>query len=371
MIHVVHMRPEWRAAWRSVPPPFATAKALTMAAVIVSVIHSSGALTWTSLSAAFTHWDAVSYLDIAQHGYPAHLDYHDAFLPGYPLLMRAVSVATRDLVLAGVVVSAVAELAALFFIHELVRRERDARVARFAVWAVALAPLGFFLTAVYTESSFIAAAALALLLMRSGHMRGAACAAAVAVAMRLTGLVLLPVLAYELVRQGRMRGDGVWLAVIPLPLFLFAVYMQVHAGDALAFLHAESLPSFGEAAAWPWDGLRTTWETAAGSTDPTNRAIFVREIIAGVGGFVAVLASWLDARFPRSLALYVTLVWLSAVSLTFWRSVPRYDLALFPAVIVVADLTARVRAARPLLVAASAVVLTWGAFVFAEGGWIG
>ncbi|GAC1577249.1 MAG: hypothetical protein NVS3B18_11020 [Candidatus Dormibacteria bacterium] len=88
-------------------------------------------------------------------------------------------------------------------------------------------------------------------------------------------------------------------------------------------------------------------------------------------GFAAVVAGWVDARFPRPMALYCTLVWLMAVSITFWRSVPRYDLALFPIVIVVADLTARARAVRPLIVAGEGVVLVWGAFIFAEGGWIG
>ena len=61
--------------------------------------------------------------------------HHDAFLPGYPLLLKGASLATHDLVLAGILVSAVAELAALLVIHELVRRERDVAVARFAVWA--------------------------------------------------------------------------------------------------------------------------------------------------------------------------------------------------------------------------------------------
>jgi Mannosyltransferase (PIG-V) len=361
----------WRGAWHVVLPAFGAAKVLTLAAVIVSATHHAGTLTWASLSAAFNHWDAVSYLDIAAHGYPTQLDYHDAFLPGYPLLLRAMSVVTHDLVLAGILVSAIAEVAALLFIHALVRRERDAGVARFAVWAVAFAPLGLFLTGVYTESCFIAGAALALLLMRSGHMRGAALAGAFAVSMRLTGMVLLPVMAYELVRQGRVRSDGAWLVLIPLPLILFGAYMQLHAGDSLAFLHAEGLPSFGEAAAWPWDGLRTTWATAVTSTDPTNRAIFIREIIAGVAGFAAVVASWIDRRLARSMALYATLVWLTAVSISFWRSVPRYDLALFPVVIVVADLTIRIPAARPLLVAASGAILTWGAFAYAEGGWIG
>ena len=358
-------------AWRDTLPAFAVAKLLTLAAVFVSIEHSTGTWTWALIRNAFNHWDAVSYLDIAGHGYPTRLDYHDAFLPGYPLLLKAASLVTHDLVLAGVVVSAVAELAALLIIHELVRRERDVAVARFAVWAVALAPLGFFLTGVYTESAFIAGAAMSILLMRSGRMRGASVAAAFAVAMRLTGLVLLPVMALELVRQRRGLGDAVWLAIIPLPLLLFALYLQLRTGDALAVLHAQSLPSFGESAAWPWDGLRSAWGTATTSADPTNRAIFIREIIAGVLGLVAVLAGWVDRRFPRSMALYCTLVWLMAVSLTFWRSVPRYDLALFPVVIVVADLTRRVRVVRPLLIAAGAAVLAWGSFVFAEGGWIG
>jgi len=352
-------------------PAVVGAKALTLLAVVASIEHRTASLTWGSLTQAFTHWDAVSYIDIAGHGYPSQLDYRDAFLPGYPVLIRAASLVTRDLVPAGVLVSAVAELAALLFIHELVRRERDATVARFAVWAVALAPLGFFLTAAYTESAFIAGAALSLLLMRGGRMRGAALAAAFAVAMRLTGIVLLPVMAVELLRQHRVRSGAPWLAIIPLPLLVFAAYLQLHTGDALAFLHAESLPSFGESVAWPWDGLRRTWATAAGSADPTNRAIFIREISAGLLGLAAVVAAWIDGRFPRSMALYCTLVWLMAVSLTFWRSVPRYDLALFPIVIVVADLTARARVVRPVIVAAGAGVLAWGAFVFAEGGWIG
>jgi Mannosyltransferase (PIG-V) len=352
-------------------PAFAAARVLTAVAMVASVTQRSGVVTWSQLRDAFVHWDAVSYLDIAGHAYPATLDYHDAFLPGYPLLVRAASVATGDLVVAGLLVSAVAELAALFVIHELVRRERDDRVAVFAVWAIALAPLGFFFAGAYTESAFIAGTALSLLLMRSGNLRGASLAGAFAVAMRLTGVVLVVVIAAEMMARHRLRRDVLWLAIIPLPLLLYAAYLHIRTGDALAFLHAQSLPSFGEAAAWPWDGLRTTWATAAASTDPTNRAVFVREIVAGLAGFVAVVAAWLDAHFPRSLALYCTLVWLMAVSLTFWRSVPRYDLALFPIAIVIADLTRRAGVLRPLLVGAGALVLAWGAYVFAEGGWIG
>ena len=363
----MNVRDALRVAW----PPFVVAKVATLLAMVVGIEQATGTISWRLLRDGFAHWDAISYLDIAAAGYPAHLDYHDAFLPGYPLLVRAASAVTSDRVVAAVVVSAIAELIALVAVVELVRAERDARTARFAAWAVAFAPLGFFLTGVYTESAFLAGAALSLVLMRAGRFRAAAVAAALATTMRVTGVVLLPVMALELIIQHRVRSGGRWLVLIPLPLLLYAAYMQVRAGDALAFLHAQALPSFGEAAAWPWDGLRTTWETATGSGDPVNRGIFVREVMAGLIGLAAVIAGWLDRRFARSLALFCTLVWLMAVSLTFWRSVPRYDLALFPVVIVAADVTVRARRLRPLLVAAGATVMVWGSVVFAQGGWIG
>lgn len=356
---------------RVVLPAVAAARLVTLVAMVVAIQQQTGTLSWSLLRDGLTHWDAVSYLDIASHGYPPRLDYHDAFLPGYPVLIRVVSFVTGDLVIAALLVGLVAEVVALLVVRALVCRERDARAAQFAVWAIAFAPLAFFLAGVYTESVFIAAAASALLLMRRGNVRGAAIAATVATAVRLTGAVLVVVIIAEMLAQRRLGRQLLWLAVIPVPLVLYAGYLQLHTGDALAFLHAESLPSFGESAAWPWDGLRTTWITAATATDPTNRGVFVREIVAGLGGFVVVVAAWADRRFPRSFALYCTLVWLMAVSLSFWRSVPRYDLALFVAVIVVADLTARAPLVRPLLVAGGAAVMAWGAYVFAQGGWVG
>jgi hypothetical protein len=360
-----------RPSLRVVLPAFAVAKLLTVAAMLLSLQQATGTVSWALLGQAFQHWDSISYLSIAAHGYPGHLDYLDAFLPGYPLLIRGLGVVVRNPVVAAVLVSAAAELVALAAVGELMRTERDAVTARFAVWAVALAPLGFFFTGIYTESAFIGATAVSLLLMRAGRMRGAALAGGVACAMRVTAVVLVPVMVVELLRQRRRPADFAWALAIPLPLLLYAAYMQVHIGDALAFLHAQALPSFRESAAWPWDGLRTTWATAVAPGDPVNRAIFQREVVFGILGLVAVVAGWADARFPRSFALYGTLVWLMAVSITFWRSVPRYDLALFPLVMVVADATARVRTLRPAILTASAVVLTWSAWVYARGGWIG
>ena len=360
-----------RSALRAVLPALVAGHVLTLGAMVLSIEHSTGTLTWSLLGQAFSHWDAISYLDIAQHGYPVHLDYHDAFLPGYPLLIAAVAHLTGNAVSAGVVVSTVAELVALLAVRELVLRERDASAARFAVWALALAPLGVFLTGVYTESSFIAAAAVCLVAARSGNVRAAAIAGAVACSIRLVGLVLVPVILLELARQGRPGRRWAWVLLVPLPLVLFSLYLQARTGDVLAVAHAESLPSFGESVTWPWNGFRTTWATATSPGDPTNVSIFQREVVFGLLGLLLAAGCWIDARCPRSFALYCTLAWLMVASTFFWRSMPRYDLALFPALIVVIDVTRRVQRARPVFLVASSAVLAIGSWVFATGAWVG
>jgi hypothetical protein len=71
------------------------------------------------------------------------------------------------------------------------------------------------------------------------------------------------------------------------------------------------------------------------------------------------------------MALYCTIAWLMTASLPFWRSQPRYILALFPAVLLVSDLTVRYPRARPALLAASAVLMCAGTWVYAQTRWLG
>jgi len=104
----------------------------------------------------------VSYVAIAAHGYPLQLSYLDAFLPGFPLLVRGVMVITRDAVTASWLVNAIAETVALWYLARLVLGERDQSSATFSVWLLALAPTALFLIAPFSESAFIAAAAASL-----------------------------------------------------------------------------------------------------------------------------------------------------------------------------------------------------------------
>ncbi|MFN2569108.1 MAG: mannosyltransferase family protein [Candidatus Dormibacteria bacterium] len=363
-----------RTAWRMVGLPLLASKVLSLAVALVtaSFVRADSVPFWSAARTAFVHWDAIHYLDIARRGYAGSLDFHQAFLPGFPALTAAVTVLTRDDVVAALLLNLAAESVALYYIARLVMAERDAAAARFAVWCVALGPIAFFLSAVYPESLLIAAAAAALYHSRRGNHLAAALAAALACSIRLTGLALVPALLFEYLRQrrGRLKPDVIAILAAPLPLILYAAYLQVHAGDWLAFLHAQSLPEFNHHLSWPWNGFMVTWDTLV-AADGEVQSVFLREVGFAFLGLAACGVAWWWPRFPRMLALYCTLIWLMATSLSFWRSVPRYDLALFPIVLVLADATRASPRLRPALLGAAATIMAWGSWTFARGHWLG
>jgi hypothetical protein len=338
--------------------------------------------TGGELRSAFDQWDSQSYVAIAEHGYPSHLDFGlgqgghlVAFFPGYPILVHVVMLVARDAVLAGLLVSSVLELVALRLLAGLVLRERDLGAARFAVWALAFWPYAAFLGLVYTESAFLAAAAGSLLLARRGRFGPACLVAALACATRVTGVALIPALLVEqLVRhRGRPTPQLGWLLLVPLPLLLFGVYLQVHTGDALAWLHAEGSVSFDyRHLDWPWAGARATWDSAVLSSLPAGSTyVFALEVLFGVGGAVVVAALWIRRTLPLSLLSFCTAVWLLSVCVSYWISVPRYEIAMFPALIAVWDLLARRPSWRAAAVAASAGLFAYGAGLYATGRWLG
>ena len=350
---------------------------LGLAAASVYLQLGGGSLV-DGIRQTVVNWDAISYLQIAAHGYPATLDvrteYLDAFLPGFPLLIRGAALVVRDDVLAAFVVNVAGEGIGLWYLYRLVLAERDRGSAVFSVWMIAVLPTAVFFVAPFTEAPFMAAAAASLYYGRQGRFGPAIIAATTAAALRLTGLALLPALAFEIGRRpGLSRGLGrmAALPVIALPIVLYCAYMRVHTGDALALFDAQSTPSFAHTFAPPWEGFAATWNSLTTAISGEDRSIFAREIAFGLLGLVACVAMWASTRVPRSLAIYCSIAWLMTASLSFWRSEPRYFLALFPAVVVLADVTARSRAARGVLLTAGAALMCAGIWIFAGGRWLG
>ena len=175
-----------------------------------------------------------------------------------------------------------------------------------------------YLTAVFSESTFLAATTASLYYMRRGRDGRAAVAAAIAMLVRITGVALIPALIVDhLVRRRGRPGRGL-IAILSslLAPLLFVAYAWRSTGDPLAYLHVERSASFNRLFAWPWDGARATFASFVGGPGG-NSFVFGMEMLFGVAGLVAVIwLAWHWRTVAPALTVFAAVAWLMSTSLS-------------------------------------------------------
>jgi hypothetical protein len=190
-------------------------------------LHAYGALG-DLVFGTFAQWDAGWFVRIARHGYDT--EQSAAFFPLYPLVVRAVAVVLRSAVAAGVVVSLASAAGAASLLFRLSR-------SRGAVLLLALYPVAYVFTSIYSDALFLFLAIASFLAAVRGRSVAAGVLGALAVATRLLGFALLPALVVLLWKRGPSK--LVPLLLLPAALGAYMLYLHEHFGDALAFSHAE------------------------------------------------------------------------------------------------------------------------------------
>lgn len=192
------------------------------------------------LAGSVDRYDSGFYLDIAAHGYRAPALGHAAFFPLYPLLIRLLSAVTGSAVLAGALISALAFAAALVLLHRVATLQLGSRAADATVWLLALAPLSFYFTAIYTESLFLALSLGAVLAARSGRWRTACALAALATLTRPVGILLGVALVATRVHRGhRVDRSVAWVLALPAALAGYLALLAAGGYGWMAPFHAE------------------------------------------------------------------------------------------------------------------------------------
>ncbi|HUH82005.1 MAG TPA: mannosyltransferase family protein [Solirubrobacteraceae bacterium] len=373
------------------------------------------------LAAPVARWDSNWYLVIAHYGYHpalgAYTASRSAFFPLYPLGLSLIAGLGVPAVAAGVVLSVCALAAALYGLHRLTTLElgpgAGADAARMAVYALAFAPMAFFLSAVYSESLYLALSIGLFWSAREGRWGYVGLLGALASATRSTGVVLLlPALILylygprrdrdpdrvpdrasagpaRLLPRYRVRREALWLALVPAGLVLYGAYLGASGGDALAPLSAQGVWSrhFAGPYVAVWDGLKAALEGArqlismqrghvyfpVGGEDPfvaaSHNLILFAFLAAAVPAVVGVLR-----RLPLAYGAYL----LAALALPLsypvssqpLMSLPRFLLVLFPLFIWLGDWLARHPRARvPMLAGSAALMAVFGA-QFATWHWV-
>ena len=305
----------------------------------------------------WARWDSAWYLRIAEHGYGARPG-SAAFYPLYPTLVAGLGrVFAGHYVLAGIVVSLAACLAAFVLLHRLALPRLGPAGARRAILYLAIFPTTIFLQAVYAESLFLALAVAVFLLAERGRFWSAAAAAGLACLTRPTGVALLPALALYAWR-GRALPS---LLLTPALFALYPLFLWWRIGDPWAFASSQDLWHRHASALGLWDGVRAVF-TAGRLHD---RAVDLEALVVLV--LFAALAAVAWRRLGAAYGLFAAGALALPVAVPSSRfpllSMPRFVLVAFPCFLALGLLGARERTLTAVVVACAAflgvVIVQW------------
>jgi mannosyltransferase PIG-V len=325
----------------------------------------------------FARWDTVWFLNIANHGYRTVKD--AAFLPLDPLLVHAFGFVTRSPLVAGVLISLAAAGVAAIVLSRIAHPLIGERGAQDVVLYLALYPLSFVFTAVYSEGLFLALSAAAFLAALRGRGWLAGVAGGLAVATRLIGIALLPALALLIWRRRRSLGALAPLALLPAALALVGAYFQWQLNDAGVLFSAQhhffgrELATLGPLGGF-WDAT-STGLTGALDAIGTGDALGTLNALYLVLLLVALALTWvawrsLGAAFGLYSAAYLAVIVSVPGKNLPLVSLPRFLLADFPLFLALAALTLNRPRERQIVLCTFAAVGALAALGFARNVWI-
>jgi Mannosyltransferase (PIG-V) len=291
----------------------------------------------------FARYDSGHYELIAWKGYTPLTGARSniAFFPVYPMLMRSVArLFGRQhaaFYISGIAVSWLCFVLAMIALFHLARLDLPEDRALRAVLLTMIFPFSFFFGLVYSESTFLLFAVLAVYFFRTRRWLFGGLCGAVATATRVPGIILLAPLAWlawqhtEPTRQDRsLAAAGLVLAASGFGAYCFYVYLLT--GDPLEWVATLQR--------WGYHPGGSPWSTPIGlvrrlATEPylylTTESMAVYDTLYGVTGILFGLAiPFVWRRFGGAYAIFVLLnLWLPFSSGAL-EGIGRYCSVLFP-----------------------------------------
>jgi len=326
-------------------------------------------------------WDSEWYFKIVTEGYRYNGDptvqQNIVFYPLYPMLARGLAtisgLSPADALL---LVSNVAGLLAIVALFKLVREEFGDQLALTTIALLSFFPASVLLSAGYTEPLVLLLIVSFFLVLKRKHYLSAALLAGLALSTRSTGIVLLPVLLWEMWLN---RDQKPFLAAL-LPcvllatsgLWLFMIYLWITFGDPFVF--ADGQMAFHEGT------TQAARLIAALKFEPFTRMILNDWNPWGQASWftllfiVLIVVGWF--RLPSGWTLFAAgVLLLPYLTLSGgpagFVSMSRFNLVSFPLFVVLADFGSRARWLLVGMIGLFSASLFMNAALFARRIWIG
>ncbi|MBI4508851.1 MAG: hypothetical protein HY698_04395 [Deltaproteobacteria bacterium] len=292
---------------------------------------------------AWFRWDAKWYKRIAEEGYRWQEGEQSsvAFFPLFPYLARYLGKIVGNHLIAGLILSNTCTLFALYYMFRLgVSRLGEAK-AKSALIFLLIFPGSFFFSSYYPEGLFLLATCASTCSFFERRFFLAGTWGLLATLTRPTGILLFLALVaghvYDSWKQRqKIRGEALWLALIPAGLLLYMLFLYQQFGDPLVFARAQA--GWGRSAQFPLASLfealaRVNYRFPRSST---NMHALVEALCALSFLIVSIL---MIRRFHPTLWLIVMLGVLVPLTSGGVMSMVRHASVLFPVFYYVADVT--------------------------------
>ena len=197
--------------------------------------------------AAWVRWDSFWYVSIAERGYSYSVTQASnvAFLPGFPLAIRALTVVVKNPFVAGLIVSHVASILPIVAFWRWVRERAGLHAAERAVLWLIVFPYSFFFYSVYSEGLYFLLCTMALRAADNQRWAQAGIWGTLAALTRPMGVLLVPAFAWAILqtfRSGIRPRPVMAMAALPaLALAAYALYLWQRFGDPFAVITAQSV----------------------------------------------------------------------------------------------------------------------------------
>jgi|GEM_PF-2539668 len=279
--------------------------------------------------------DAPRYFHIAQNGYLSQGEYNDiiniVFFPLYPLLMRAFYYVFGNYFVSGIFVSFISLVTACFFFYKLLlldyKKDTSQRIIKYFL----IYPFSMFLSAVYTESAFMALSLMSIYFMRKKNWLGCGIAGLFAAFCRAQGILLLLPVAYEILLQ--LRKNKKWsfkylyALAIPVGMLAYLLINKVVTGEWLKFMEYQSF--YWRHSFTPFtNALQENFAHIVSDNSMRSLVNWIPEFAMFFIGFALLIAYF--KRIRTSYLLYAGAFILISYSGTLMLSGARYILGAFP-----------------------------------------
>lgn len=298
-------------------------------------------------------WDARHYVAIATSNYHRASNNEAVligFLPFFPLMIYLFkSVFNTSVLVAGYVVSAISTILLCIMLYKLVLLDYPKQVAVLTVFMLFIFPTSFFLHIPYTESLFILLSVSAFYFARKGYFWISFLCIGLATFTKIAGIALIPSIfiefffekknakGFDFYHTVRIIIPGLLISISGLLVFLYINYYVW--GNPLYFtivqkqFISESFSPFGQ-------GLFSAFQAIVNRVGTEKIMLGYAQVIAFAVGLAASVYTLFKIRLSYGIFMIIIL-WLS-YSLSFWLSMPRHILSLFPIFIVLALLAKNV-----------------------------